>query len=593
MEDVGAGYGHPETMQALRASQLKRRLIILATLINEASERWPGDVERGGLRSAYERLCAIDEQRPQLVEEMLLYPNTGAWLSYAMRRIRRGSASNKPLWPDLGYLGWLAASAAAQLGEAGAMPVVIRAGVVLLPGKGLAKLSSEEVDGVGEVRWDRSGLRDVRWSAVEVRVCEPSDGQDVSWKPLRGLRSPHGNGLEVYLDDVDPFRPLDRVRQTYPAHPTVGRLADDMAREWQEKFDGAWELLNRDFGGYAAPMASDLRAIVPLTASPTGEGASSASTEAFGSINMSAPSGQHQMALNLIHEFQHAKLGALTDMVRLHEEYDQRTFYAPWRDDPRPLGGLLQGIYAHIGVTEFWRVHRTRPDVDVALAEVEFARWRTQVNQALAEVRKSGLLTVEGVVFVDAMTTAVLGWRDERVSAEADTIAEETSTAHWVAWCVRNLAPQADTVRQLLDRWSSGQPAGEIPPSELVDQARVPMGHRSALSPSYMKLLASRTTFGGTPSAIKPSPGESAFMLGDDHQAISLFERELAEDPMHPRPWAGVVLAIRRRCPGANLSLLLRRADVVAHLFDAIRRAGGTGDLLSLSTWLSGSARHD
>ena len=27
--------------------------------------------------------------------------------------------------------------------------------------------------------------------------------------------------------------------------------------------------------------------------------------------------------------------------------------YLPWRDDPRPAAGLLQGAYAHVGVTEF------------------------------------------------------------------------------------------------------------------------------------------------------------------------------------------------------------------------------------------------
>ena len=27
--------------------------------------------------------------------------------------------------------------------------------------------------------------------------------------------------------------------------------------------------------------------------------------------------------------------------------------YAPWRDDPRPISGLLQGIYAFVCITEF------------------------------------------------------------------------------------------------------------------------------------------------------------------------------------------------------------------------------------------------
>jgi len=32
-----------------------------------------------------------------------------------------------------------------------------------------------------------------------------------------------------------------------------------------------------------------------------------------------------------------------------------QSFYVPWRTDPRPGGGLLQDVYAHLGMTEFWR----------------------------------------------------------------------------------------------------------------------------------------------------------------------------------------------------------------------------------------------
>ena len=31
------------------------------------------------------------------------------------------------------------------------------------------------------------------------------------------------------------------------------------------------------------------------------------------------------------------------------------TVYVPWRDDPRPASGLLQGVYAHLGIARFRR----------------------------------------------------------------------------------------------------------------------------------------------------------------------------------------------------------------------------------------------
>ena len=70
------------------------------------------------------------------------------------------------------------------------------------------------------------------------------------------------------------------------------------------------------------------------------------------------------MAETLVHEFQHVKLCGLLDMVPLAASGAEKV-YAPWRQDPRPAGGLLQGIYAHLGIVRFWQSQRqaeTDPD---------------------------------------------------------------------------------------------------------------------------------------------------------------------------------------------------------------------------------------
>lgn len=42
-------------------------------------------------------------------------------------------------------------------------------------------------------------------------------------------------------------------------------------------------------------------------------------------------------------------------MVTLTVPDDGQRFYAPWRDDARPVSGLLQGAYAYLGLSRFWR----------------------------------------------------------------------------------------------------------------------------------------------------------------------------------------------------------------------------------------------
>ena len=69
--------------------------------------------------------------------------------------------------------------------------------------------------------------------------------------------------------------------------------------------------------------------------------------------------------------------------------------YAPWRQDPRPAGGLLQGVYAHLGIVRFWHAQRqaeTDPD-DILRAQVQFARWRSAIDQAIETLLRTGCLT--------------------------------------------------------------------------------------------------------------------------------------------------------------------------------------------------------
>lgn len=127
-----------------------------------------------------------------------------------------------------------------------------------------------------------------------------------------------------------------------------------------------------------------------------------------GSANPSASA----LALLMIHEFQHVKLGAVLDMTDLHDPHDTRLFEAPWREDPRPLEGLLQGTYAHVGVTDFWRVRRfTAPDAgEREHAEAEFALWFEHTLRATHVLAGSGSLTPLGLRFVEALRTTLEGW---------------------------------------------------------------------------------------------------------------------------------------------------------------------------------------
>jgi uncharacterized protein len=116
-------------------------------------------------------------------------------------------------------------------------------------------------------------------------------------------------------------------------------------------------------------------------------------------FGLTRPATAADFAVTLVHEYQHSKLSALLDMTPLSDPDDQGRYFAPWRRDPRPLGGLLQGVYAFVGVADTWRALRGVDGV-TGTAEQEFADARLQVDLTLAAVESSGALTEAGAVFV-------------------------------------------------------------------------------------------------------------------------------------------------------------------------------------------------
>ena len=84
---------------------------------------------------------------------------------------------------------------------------------------------------------------------------------------------------------------------------------------------------------------------------------------AFGAVAATLGAGPGPLALQLIQEFQHAKLGAVLDLYDLYDPADDRVFPTPWGEGKSHIEGLLQGAYAHLAVTDFWRVSKERGPV--------------------------------------------------------------------------------------------------------------------------------------------------------------------------------------------------------------------------------------
>ena len=174
--------------------------------------------------------------------------------------------------------------------------------------------------------------------------------------------------------------------------------------QWQQHFADAWREIERDYPAYAPAIAAGLTVVMPLAPAPAGRGVSAAARHAFGAIGTALPADATTLALLIMHEFQHVKLGAVLDLYDLFDPADSRLYRAPWRADMRPIEGLLQGTYAHLAVSEYWRTRQQATTGGEAQSAGErFAFWHGHTRDAIETLADSGSMTPLGMRFVAEM----------------------------------------------------------------------------------------------------------------------------------------------------------------------------------------------
>jgi uncharacterized protein len=438
---LAAGFGAASAIGHLAETQRSMRRALLGAVYQEAAVAVPG-ASAVDLPAAWNLLTSIDAGSPQVLADVLGHPYVRVWAVACLQQLRMPPgkrAGAAALAADLGHLGAIAAAAAIRSGTDARVIVPVRGGVVYLPtlGRlvtGLAKPPPDSEPGrasvsaaaplTATVTIDAArdgvlvGTRDGQWRMRRQDLLAGRPGsQDVPgsqdagsacWQPVRRLTAP---GISVALEDTDPYRDCHQ----WAAAP---RLTDAEFAAWQQAFSGAWAQIEQEHSAYAPGLAAGLCTVTPLSAAPAGRDVSATARQAFGAVAAALPANHSTLALLLIHEFQHVKLGAVLDLYDLYDATDNRLYHAPWRDDPRPLEGLLQGTYAHIAVTDFWRARRsaaTGPAAEAAGAR--FAHWRAQTADAIENLAASGSLTPLGEEFIDGMRASISPMLDEMVSA--------------------------------------------------------------------------------------------------------------------------------------------------------------------------------
>jgi HEXXH motif-containing protein len=415
---LAAGGGGPDAIRQLAAARRSKLGILLWGVRSTA---WRAGAEQARLaRQGYDLLADVENNDPAVHHAAIQHPSVGAW---ALRTVQALDSDPADAAAEPGRLSALAAAAAIRAGLPAEIEVTAADGTVMLPSLGAAS-----VDGGIAVVHSHRGQAEV--SSAGRRVEIPADPhQDApGWFGLRRL----GLGpLQVLIDDLDPYR-MPSARDNLAPRLTAAET-DRLAAALRQ----AWPLLEAYHPVIAAELAAAITVIVPLT-NQHGQ-ASLSSPATFGAIAMSVPPDPYTGAETLAHEIQHLKLSALLEITPLTLPDNGRLYYAPWRPDPRPIGGLIQGAYAFLGVSGFWRRQRQVAQGALRLrAETQFARWRTAAAGVVRSLRSSGQLTPAGVAFVRGMAQTLDVWLDEPVGADALALARREAEQHLTRWQLIN-----------------------------------------------------------------------------------------------------------------------------------------------------------
>ncbi|MGW1680990.1 HEXXH motif domain-containing protein [Saccharopolyspora sp. NPDC002376] len=548
-DELARGAGGAPTVRELRRAERSRRLLLLRGLVDEAT-KVPDQCEPlPSPEWAWELLERVQNTSPEVLDLVLAHPYTGSWVGYTTRLFHHRTTGVCPLWVHIGHIHAISAAAAIRAGLPFRTSVPVWRGGAILPTLGLAHLPSEAPFSVAEVRGDGDRV-EVRDETTCVRLPSEHSTDTPGWSGMRqvSLRA-QDQVFSVHLDDIDPYRGLHE-----PTLPQ--RLSAAEADTWRELLAEAWHVLVQYLPEIVPALQAGLDSLVPRPAVPF-RMPSASTGEAFGSAIVSRPADGIELAAMLIHEFQHIRLGGLLHFIPLRDNDPRLRFHTPWRDDPRPIAGVLQGIYAFFGVTRLWRaLTRASPEFPDRRAAFEFAYWRAATWDTLRVLRDDPVLTLAGRRFVDGIAERLGPWQDEPVPAELADKATDLVADHYAGWRIRHVRPDPETVSRVSRAWSAGQQcvagisvADDRTPTPVPDgpwsQARLDLVRLSFMERSGTADSRIRPTISEAWSAVPDAtPADLAYATGNLTAAARGYRAELAADPDRPASWIGLGLVL-------------------------------------------------
>ncbi|MGW0943533.1 aKG-HExxH-type peptide beta-hydroxylase [Streptomyces sp. NPDC002623] len=593
INQLSAGGGDLATIDLLREGQRSKRLVLLRMVLEAVTADPAAMGSLPSVSSAWKLFGRVQYESARAFDAVLMHPSTGVWAAHVLRRMRGVKSSDIPLWVEVGHFHTLAAAAAIRAGVEFSAQVPVRdgarvhfpsLGTVLLPHASGGEAAQPRVATVRRAGRGAGSTAVITPRGACVLVPDSLESPAPNWRPLPVVGAAVGrHALRLSLDDVDPYASFETALE-----PVA--LNTQSRSRWQTLVEQAWETLVDNHAETADSLADAMSSLIPLAPATRTEPYSATSPESFGAAMMALPMTATSLAVGLVHEFQHIKLGALLDLVTLTREEHGSVHYAPWRGDARPVYGLLQGAYAHLGIVAFWRRHRlTTSDEEALWAEFGYALWRRGTLAVLDDLLGSGELTDLGAEFVSNMRSVMAPWCEEPLSPLAESDADMVAADHHGMWRLRNSQPSPSGVRRLVERWNSGlKPEGFCAGESVVRADALP--REPAVRSQMVKLRWEDPRrfdwLRRNPDSVGATAADIALADGDFGGALRGYVQQVTSRPKASSPWVGLGLAARAIGHTCAAAALLERPELVRAVHLRLAHDAATPDPLAVAEYV-------
>jgi HEXXH motif-containing protein len=624
----------PEFHESFQDLVLSSRKVLFNRFLTRSKEYTDFPDELSSMDEALSVLVQMEQSDKETVNELLLAPATGSWLAHTVGRLEHTVESDVPLWQDIGFFNNIVAGFAHNCGVGFTLTAPIINGDLHIPQQGTAVLG-ESTAGVAKISSDGDKLT----VQSGMRILDEIDPtiEMSSWRPVHRVSTKthtpehyadiYGDmKLSILLDDADP----------YNGGTTVDKLCAEEVERWASILDDAWEILVRASPNIASQLSAGLSVIVPHPQNKPFEAYSSSGSTSIGSIRASFPTSALEAAEILVHEYcGHSSLNKfLLASPLIPRDSSGSTLYAPWRDDPRPSGGILHGIYSFSRVVDFYdAVHKILEPDDSRLPLVDFERnlWQSEVRDSATDLLNiwygqkrepvedrfaPSPFMFKGVVSAlygqaypiqppadDPVRSLLLNASNYIAKNNAPTISQDFSAFagilslvglakadHRALWKAHHVEPDPAVIDAFSDAWLNGEVVGSADMATRIkaNPAACKLHARALLMRYFLSdEVKFREDFEQSTELMDRA--DRALILGKSAIAKALYTDALERNPLDPKAFVGVGLSDRqdKNSPNKFFTYWLRRPYVMLALQAAITdKSGRAADYHGLNSWL-------